>query len=58
VLLDQREMDLATVALLDEMDLATVALLDGNTVTLLGRENTLYEVGAGVTAGPERGGWG
>ncbi len=51
-------MDLATVALLDEMDLATVALLDENTVTLLGREIRVYDVGAGVTAGPKRGGWG
>ena len=31
-------------------------LLYENTVTLLGGENTLYEVGAGGTAGPERGG--
>ena len=33
----------------------TVALLDEKTVTLLGRENTLYEEVRG-TAGPERGG--
>ena len=33
-------------------------LLYENTVTLLGGENTLYEVGAGGTAEPERRGLG
>ena len=42
VLLDQREMDG------DEW---------GHMVTLLGGGNTLYEVGAGGTAGSERSGW-
>ena len=47
VLLNQRDVDG------DEW-----GLLYENTVTLLGGENTLYEVGAGGTAGPESGGCG